>query len=171
MNPVFKLSIWNIFEIQDVYHSCYCRHCIYICNCIICTWNIFLMALDWIKFVGFFSGSTIFPLRFCKHRWLENIVVAERALDIWPSVTKFLTAAKSKTVTEPQNKSYKYLQCIVADKLLEVKTHAFLSIVKVVYPLLIKYQCDEPMLPKGKLTYICHWLYISLHNWGWFMVF
>lgn len=30
------------------------------------------------------TGSTSFPLDFCSHRWLENVEVAERALQILP---------------------------------------------------------------------------------------
>ena len=32
------------------------------------------------------TGSSVFPLKFCSHRWLENIPVAERALLIWPNM-------------------------------------------------------------------------------------
>ncbi|KAK3091222.1 hypothetical protein FSP39_018058 [Pinctada imbricata] len=36
------------------------------------------------------GGSGVFPLRFCSTRCLEDIPVAERALEIWPSVIKYV---------------------------------------------------------------------------------
>lgn len=30
------------------------------------------------------TDSDIFPLKYCKHRWLENVPVLERAISIWP---------------------------------------------------------------------------------------
>jgi len=29
------------------------------------------------------TGSMVFPLKFCKHRWLENVPVVVRAQEIW----------------------------------------------------------------------------------------
>ena len=33
------------------------------------------------------TGSQVFPLQFCGHRWLEDKRVAERAVEMWPSLT------------------------------------------------------------------------------------
>ena len=33
------------------------------------------------------TGSEVFPLQFCGHRWLEDRRVAERAVEMWPSLT------------------------------------------------------------------------------------
>lgn len=59
------------------------------------------------------TGSTSFPLDFCNHRWLENVEVAERALEILPSLKVYISAAKAKTVTETSTKSFKTAQMIV----------------------------------------------------------
>ena len=40
------------------------------------------------------TGSTSFPLDFCRHRWLENVPVVERAVEIIPFVVQYVTAAK-----------------------------------------------------------------------------
>lgn len=32
------------------------------------------------------TGSSTFTLPFCGHRWIENLPVAERALQIWPNI-------------------------------------------------------------------------------------
>ncbi|XP_078025774.1 uncharacterized protein LOC144463869 [Epinephelus lanceolatus] len=34
------------------------------------------------------TGSTCFLLPFCGHRWVENLPVAERAVQVWPVITK-----------------------------------------------------------------------------------
>ena len=36
------------------------------------------------------TGSTVFPLKFCATRWIEDHRVAERALEIWPNVEKYI---------------------------------------------------------------------------------
>ena len=41
------------------------------------------------------TGRDVFPLQFCQHRWVEDIKVADRALQIWPHVDKYVkTVAK-----------------------------------------------------------------------------
>ena len=37
------------------------------------------------------TGSEVFPLQFCGHRWLEDKRVAERAVEMWPSLTTYIT--------------------------------------------------------------------------------
>ena len=32
--------------------------------------------------------SNLYSFRFCQHRWVEDIKVAEQALEIWPHVNK-----------------------------------------------------------------------------------
>lgn len=93
------------------------------------------------------TGSTSFPLDFCNHRWLENVEVAERALEILPSLKVYISAAKAKTVTEPSNKSFKTAQMIVQDELFSAKLNFFLMVAKEITPFLKLYQTDKPMLP------------------------
>ena len=45
------------------------------------------------------TGSRVFPQQFCGHRWLEDKKVAERALEIWPNITVFIT----ETLKKPKN--------------------------------------------------------------------
>ena len=44
------------------------------------------------------TGSEMFALQFCGHRWIEDRKVAERALQIWPHIITFIceTLKKSK---------------------------------------------------------------------------
>ncbi|KAK0134660.1 hypothetical protein N1851_029728 [Merluccius polli] len=42
------------------------------------------------------TKSTQFPLPFCGHRWLENLPVVERALEVWPSGTMYMDAVRNE---------------------------------------------------------------------------
>jgi hypothetical protein len=52
------------------------------------------------------TGSNMFPLKFCCHRWLENIPVAERAVEIWPNIQKYVMEVTARTFTRPTCASY-----------------------------------------------------------------
>ena len=93
------------------------------------------------------TKSPIFPLKFCPHRWVENIPVAERALQIWPNVTAYVAAVRAGTVPTPKNKSFRAVAASVDNPLFLVHISVFLSIAKDVTPFLVKYQSDAPMLP------------------------
>uniref|UniRef100_A0A1A8JX24 Uncharacterized protein n=1 Tax=Nothobranchius kuhntae TaxID=321403 RepID=A0A1A8JX24_NOTKU len=32
------------------------------------------------------TGSSLFPLPFCGHKWVENLPVGERAIEVWPKL-------------------------------------------------------------------------------------
>ncbi|KAL8603538.1 hypothetical protein ACOMHN_052767 [Nucella lapillus] len=93
------------------------------------------------------TRSSIFPLKFCKVRWLENIAPAERALEIIENVVAYCTAAKSKKVTEPNNMSYETVKKAIQDPLLVSRLHFFIMVAREVQPFLVTYQTDKPMLP------------------------
>jgi len=44
-----------------------------------------------------------FPVTFCKYRWLENVPVAERILQIWPKVTSYVEAVEVGKVSNPKD--------------------------------------------------------------------
>ena len=44
------------------------------------------------------SGSSHMPLKFVSHRWLENVPVCTRALEILPNIKAYLKAVREKTV-------------------------------------------------------------------------
>ncbi|XP_013856113.1 uncharacterized protein LOC106511946 [Austrofundulus limnaeus] len=93
------------------------------------------------------TGSSSFPLDFCSHRWLENVDVAERALQILPCLKMYINAAKTKTVTEPCTKSFIAAQKIVEDELIPAKLNFFIMVAREITPFLKLYQTDKPMLP------------------------
>ena len=61
------------------------------------------------------TRSSIFPLKFCSHRWVENVPVAERALEIFPQMLAYVKAAKAGTIKEPRNKSFENVELVVQD--------------------------------------------------------
>ena len=50
-------------------------------------------------------NSEIFPLSSCHHRWVENIAVARRDLEIRSNVETFVNSSRDKIRKEPQTKS------------------------------------------------------------------
>ena len=42
------------------------------------------------------NGSSLFAFKFCKHRWVENVPVAERALKILPHLQNYVEAVQEK---------------------------------------------------------------------------
>lgn len=93
------------------------------------------------------TGSSSFPLDFCSHRWLENVEVAERALQILPALKIYIDAAKERKITEPSTNSFKKADAIVHDELFPAKLQFFLMVAREITPFLKLYQTDRPMLP------------------------
>ena len=93
------------------------------------------------------SGSSLFPLKFCKYRWLENILVAERALEVLPNVEKYSKSVQHKKCTEPKCSSYEVVTSALKDPQIIPKLLCFISIAKILKPFLTNYQTDRPMVP------------------------
>ena len=57
--------------------------------------------------------SVVYPLQFCSHRWAENKIVAERAIEVWENMVKtvnhWMQLPKSSQPKE-DNKSYQRLK-------------------------------------------------------------
>jgi hypothetical protein len=58
----------------------------------------------------------LFPLPFCSHRWLENVKVCQRALDILSDFNSFVDAVEAKKVKNPDTKSFDIVNKIGRDK-------------------------------------------------------
>ena len=93
------------------------------------------------------TDSDVMPLKFCNHRWLENVPVCERAINLLPSLTKYVAAVASKTCTDPGTKSFSIISQALKDPLLPAKLAAFLSIANLLQPFLATFQTDTPMIP------------------------
>ncbi|KAJ8031243.1 hypothetical protein HOLleu_27914 [Holothuria leucospilota] len=92
------------------------------------------------------TGSSKFPSLFCKHRWLENVCVMQRALEVMPQLKKYIEATKQKKVTKPTSKTYDTVCEAVADPLFPTKGEFFISVAGDLEPFLAKYQTDAPMM-------------------------
>jgi hypothetical protein len=93
------------------------------------------------------TESSQFPLKFCNHRWLENVPVCERAMSMLPGVQKYVSAVSSKRCTDPKTKSFATVAESIRDPLLVAKLAVFLSIAKLLQSFLKQYQTDAPMIP------------------------
>ena len=93
------------------------------------------------------TNATLMPLKFVMHRWLENVPVCQRALDIWNNIVKFVKAAEEGKIKRPTNKSYEVVKECVNDKCFVAKLHFFKCIASHLQPFLVKYQSEKPMVP------------------------
>ena len=68
------------------------------------------------------TGSEMFALPFCSHRWIEDKKVAERALQIWPHIITYIceTLKKSKSQILTSS-SFSTLRSDVQNKLITAK--------------------------------------------------
>lgn len=68
------------------------------------------------------TKTTTFPLNFCAHRWVEDLAVAERAVEVWPAVQQYISShqklPKSKV---PSSASYCTVKGGTADPLFQAK--------------------------------------------------
>ena len=96
------------------------------------------------------TKSNVYPLKFSSHRWAENKIVAERAIDVWENVVKtvkyWMGLQKSKQ-RKDSNKSYQRLKSAITDLLIPVKLKFFAKTVDELNRFLVLYQTDNPMVP------------------------
>ena len=93
------------------------------------------------------TGSSTFALKFCKHRWVENVPVAERAIQLLPHLLCYVQNVQEKKLPNPKTQSFETIKNMMKDPLLEVKINFFISIAKEVTPFLTVYQTDRVMVP------------------------
>ena len=94
------------------------------------------------------TGSDIFPLQFCGHRWLEDKKVAERAISIWPNIHKYVVETLKKPKSKiPSSASFATVKSAVHDILIVAKLQFFVFVATVMQPFLKMFQADAPMLP------------------------
>lgn len=93
------------------------------------------------------TSSSLFPLPFCGHRWVENLPVAERAIEVWPKLKEYVAAVLRKGLPNPGTSSFDTIEAASKDPLILAKLHFFVAISRTFCPFLTKYQTDEPVLP------------------------
>ncbi|XP_056439589.1 uncharacterized protein LOC130376758 isoform X1 [Gadus chalcogrammus] len=93
------------------------------------------------------TKSSVFPLPFCGHRWIENLPVVDRAITIWPMMVKYVDAVTQKKLPNPRTSSYDTLAEARNDPLIMAKLHFFMAVSRTFTTFLTKYQTDEPVIP------------------------
>ena len=93
------------------------------------------------------STNHLFPLKFVVHRWVENVRVLERFLEVLPDLRKYTLFVMEKKLSGPHTKSFDTVKSGCQDLLAEAKLNFALTLAKQVQPFLTKYQSDSPLLP------------------------
>ena len=70
-----------------------------------------------------FTGCNQFPKKFCSVRWVENVEVCERALEVFKHIKLYISKAKKKL---PNKFTVKTVKEACADPLVEAKIAFFL---------------------------------------------
>lgn len=95
--------------------------------------------------------SEFFPLKFCETRWIEDLLVANRALTVWDIVretAKFWESlAKSR---QPKNKPYHVILDHCKDPLVPARLRLFISFVSFFKKFFVLFQTDNPIIPFTK---------------------
>jgi len=90
------------------------------------------------------SHSSVFPLRFCTVRWVENSAVIQRALEMLPFLKVYVAAMTKKP---PASESFRKVKKALEDKMLSAKLGFMQSVALQLEPYLTKFQTNKPLLP------------------------
>ena len=93
------------------------------------------------------TGSSIFPSKYCGHRWVENQTVLIKLKECLPSLRTYIKAVKDKKITDPASKPYNAVKTFIEDPLAEMKLAFAIAMCKPVEKFLTLYQTDRPMAP------------------------
>lgn len=96
-----------------------------------------------------YAESNVFPLQFCKIRWLENSGAAERGIFMLPGLHKFVKKVEENKKDAATASSYYFQQLkkCLQDPLLSLKLTFFKFIATEVEPFLTEFQKNEPLIP------------------------
>lgn len=95
------------------------------------------------------TKSTVFPKSFCTTRWVEDKDVAERAIEIWPNIIKFVSHLDKKKKSEvPSCESYHTVaDAVHKDPLVVAKLEVLITVANEIKPFLTLFQTENPMVP------------------------
>lgn len=88
------------------------------------------------------TGKTVFPLKHCTTRWLENVPSVDRLLEIFDDVKKFVESRKNLNTKPLKNVSTQ-----LKDIFLKCKLAFFKNISLECVPFLRKFQTSDPLAP------------------------
>ena len=92
------------------------------------------------------TNASVFPKKFCAVRWLENIDVAHRAIEILPNLRKFVEAPEIEKKM-PTCASFHTVKTFMKDHLLGAKLGFFIMISSDLKPFLTEFQSNSPLVP------------------------
>ena len=72
--------------------------------------------------------AVVYPMQFVGHRWLENVPVVSRVIELWPEIVKYTKATSSDKILQSHiNKSaaFSVVKQCVEDPLILCKLHFF----------------------------------------------
>ena len=93
------------------------------------------------------TGSKVFPLPFSGTRWIEDKKVADRAIQIWPNIIKYINETLKKPKSQVPTSSYfAKIRSAVQDSLIVAKLQFFASTASLMVPYLQKFQTDTPLI-------------------------
>ena len=93
------------------------------------------------------TESTVFPLKFCATRWVEDEKAAQRAIKILLNIEWYIAHVLKETKSKyPTSASFTTVQTATEDPMLVAKLQVFVYIAKVLKPSLLKYQTDAPVM-------------------------
>nr|XP_054921779.1 uncharacterized protein LOC129382223 [Dermacentor andersoni] len=92
------------------------------------------------------TGSNIYPLKFCSVRWLENVRIISRALEVLPYLKVYVESCRNEN-KRPTSASYGVVETSIHDPLLSAKLTFMLCIAEELQPFLAQFQTDSPVLP------------------------
>lgn len=90
------------------------------------------------------TTCTKFPLKFCPVRWVENLAVARRFLELLPHLKVYCKELDPKPL---HLKSFTRIQQAVNDPLMKAKLSFFVSVNITIEPFLRKFQSTKPLAP------------------------
>lgn len=95
------------------------------------------------------TSAKLMPLKFCSHRWVENSIVLQRAIDIWPNILLYIQSFKTgdKQKNKPSINSFCVIEKAADDVYTLAEFHFLLSVANQIEPYLKQFQSDTPMLP------------------------
>ena len=89
-------------------------------------------------------------MEFVSHRWAENQIVAEKAIEVWEdidTVAKYWKFLPKNKEPHKDNKSFPRLVSAITDPLMICKFKFFAATAKILNKFLLKFQTDKPMTP------------------------
>lgn len=90
------------------------------------------------------TDSNVFPKKFCQTRWVENVAVTNRALDVFSNVKKYVTAVRKNL---PSTISSKSVIQACDDPLTLARLSFFAFVANILEPFLRRFQTAQPMAP------------------------